>query len=59
MIIIYLQDENLLDILGMFYRYGFVDFEFVIFDYLKVILNILNVCLIYDIVNMYYFIFLC
>lgn len=59
MTIIYLQDENLLDILGMSHRYGFVDLESAISDYLKAILNISNVCLIYDIANMYHLTSLC
>lgn len=59
MSILYLQDENLLDILGMSHRYGFVDLESAISDYLKAILNISNVCLIYDIANMYHLTSLC
>lgn len=55
----YLQEENLLDILGMSHRYGFVDLETAISDYLKAILNISNVCLIYDIANMYHLLSLC
>lgn len=54
-----IKDENLLDILGMSHRYGFVDLESAISDYLKAILNISNVCLIYDIANMYHLTSLC
>ncbi|XP_061172910.1 BTB/POZ domain-containing protein 9-like [Saccostrea echinata] len=54
-----IKDENLLDILGMSHRYGFVDLETAISDYLKAILNISNVCLIYDIANMYHLTSLC
>ena len=47
------QEEHLLDILGMAHRYGFVELETAISEYLKAILNIKNVCLIYDLANMY------
>lgn len=43
----------MLDILGLSHRYGFVELESAISDYLKAILNIRNVCLIYDLANMY------
>lgn len=43
----------------MSHRYGFVDLETAISDYLKAILNITNVCLIYDIANMYHLTSLC
>lgn len=43
----------------MSHRYGFVDLESAISDYLKAILNISNVCLIYDIANMYHLTSLC
>ena len=39
--------------LGLAHQYGFVELEAAISDYLKAILNIRNVCLIYDIANMY------
>ena len=47
------KEEHLLDILGMAHRYGFVELETAISEYLKAILNIKNVCLIYDLANMY------
>lgn len=47
------QEEHLLDILGMSHRYGFVELETSISEYLKAILNIKNVCLIYDLANIY------
>ncbi|XP_052263784.1 BTB/POZ domain-containing protein 9-like [Dreissena polymorpha] len=47
------KEEHLLDILGMAHRYGFTDLEAAISDYLKAILNIRNVCLIYDLANIY------
>ena len=53
------QEENLLDILGMSHRYGFMELASSISDYLKAILNINNVCLIYDIANMYSLMSLC
>ena len=56
---IFLQEENLLDILGMSHRYGFMELASSISDYLKAILNISNVCLIYDIANMYSLFSLC
>ena len=42
-----------MDILGMAHRYGFMELESAISDYLKAILNIRNVCLIYDLANIY------
>lgn len=53
------QEEHLLDILGMSHRYGFVELENSISEYLKAILNIKNVCLIYDLANMYNLMSLC
>lgn len=54
-----IKEENLLDILGMSHRYGFMELASSISDYLKAILNINNVCLIYDIANMYSLMSLC
>jgi len=42
-----------LDILGLSHRYGFTELENSISDYLKAILNERNVCLIYDLANIY------
>lgn len=47
------QEEHLLDILGLSHRYGFTELETSISDYLKAILNDRNVCLIYDLANIY------
>ncbi|XP_052769658.1 BTB/POZ domain-containing protein 9-like [Mya arenaria] len=47
------KEEHLLDILGMAHRYGFTELESSISDYLKAILNIRNVCLIYDLAHIY------
>ena len=48
-----------MDVLGLAHQYGFVDLEASISDYLKAILNIKNVCLIYDIASMYSLMSLC
>lgn len=53
------QEENLLDILGLAHRFGFVELEGAISDYLKAILNSRNVCFIYDLANMYNLTSLC
>lgn len=37
----------------MAHRYGFTELESAISDHLKAILNIRNVCLIYDLANIY------
>ncbi|KAK3093519.1 hypothetical protein FSP39_016697 [Pinctada imbricata] len=54
-----IKEENLLDILGLAHRFGFEELETSISDYLKAILNNSNVCLIYDIANMYSLTSLC
>ena len=46
-------DEVILEILGLAHQYGFLDLETAISDYLKAILNIRNVCLIYDTASLY------
>lgn len=43
----------MLEVLGLAHRYGFVELESSISDYLKAVLNIRNVCLIFDIASMY------
>ncbi|CAE1248590.1 BTBD9 [Acanthosepion pharaonis] len=53
------KEENLLNILGLAHQYGFVELESAISDYLKATLNIRNVCLIYDLANMYNLTSLC
>ncbi|CAG5124300.1 unnamed protein product [Candidula unifasciata] len=54
-----IQEENLLDILSLSHRFGFVELESSISDYLKAILNIRNVCHIYDLANIYSLTSLC
>lgn len=54
-----IQEENLLDILSLSHRFGFVELELSISDYLKAILNIRNVCHIYDLANIYSLTSLC
>ncbi|XP_064623500.1 BTB/POZ domain-containing protein 9-like [Lineus longissimus] len=48
-----MKEEHLLDVLGLSHQYGFIELETAISDYLKDILNITNVCLIYDMANIY------
>lgn len=48
------REEEVLDILGLAHLYGFVELESSILDYLRVILNIRNVCSIYDAALMYH-----
>lgn len=49
-----LKEEMILDILGLAHQYGFVDLESAISDYLKAILNIRNVCMIYDMASLFH-----
>lgn len=53
MVLANLKEEIILDILGLTHQYGFVDLETAISDYLKAILNIRNVCIIYDMASLY------
>ncbi|CAD6227476.1 GSCOCG00001163001-RA-CDS [Cotesia congregata] len=46
-------EETILDILSLAHQYGFVDLEMAISDYLKEILDIKNVCLIFDAARLY------
>lgn len=48
-----LKDDLIVDILGLAHQYGFQDLETAISDYLKAILNIHNVCFIYDTASLY------
>jgi len=48
-----LKEELLLDILGLAHRYGFEALQTAISDHLEAVLNIHNVCLIYDIASVY------
>lgn len=43
-----------LDVLGLAHQYGFVELETAISDYLKAILNIRNVCMIYDMASLFH-----
>ncbi|BFZ07198.1 hypothetical protein BsWGS_10236 [Bradybaena similaris] len=54
-----IQEEILLDILSLSHRFGFVELESSISDYLKAILSIHNVCPIFDLANMYNLTSLC
>ncbi|XP_034941957.1 BTB/POZ domain-containing protein 9 [Chelonus insularis] len=47
------REETILDILGLANQYGFTDLEMAISDYLKEILNIKNICLIFDATRLY------
>ncbi|XP_057329517.1 BTB/POZ domain-containing protein 9 [Microplitis mediator] len=47
------REETILDILSLAHQYGFVDLEMAISDYLKEILDIKNVCLIFDATRLY------
>jgi len=48
-----IQEEVVLDILGLAQQYGFVDLEVSISDYLQEILQIRNVCIIFDAARLY------
>ncbi|KAK0158581.1 hypothetical protein PV328_009564 [Microctonus aethiopoides] len=48
------REETILEILGLAHQYGFIDLELAISDYLKEILNITNVCLIFDATHLYH-----
>ena len=47
------QEDVILDILGLAQQYGFVDLEVSISDYLQEILQIRNVCIIFDAARLY------
>lgn len=47
------KEEVILDILGLAQQYGFVDLEVSISDYLQEILQIRNVCIIFDAARLY------
>lgn len=47
------RDELILEILGLAHKYGFQDLESAISDYLKAVLSIKNVCLVYDMASLY------
>ncbi|GAB6031713.1 BTB/POZ domain-containing protein 9 [Chamberlinius hualienensis] len=48
-----LKEEVILDVLWLAHQYGFVDLETAISDYLKAILSSRNVCVIYDMANLF------
>lgn len=43
----------MLEVLGLAHKYGFVELQNAMSEYLKKKLNILNVCLIFDVASMY------
>ncbi|XP_012274808.1 BTB/POZ domain-containing protein 9 [Orussus abietinus] len=47
------RDEAVLDILGLAHQYGFLELEAAVSDYLREILSIKNVCLIFDAARLY------
>jgi len=47
------KEDLILDILGLAHLYGFLDLETSISDYLKAVLNVRTVCLIYDTASLY------
>lgn len=47
------QEEVILETLGLAHQYGFVDLEASISDYLRQVLQIRNVCMIYDASRLY------
>ncbi|GIZ01715.1 hypothetical protein CEXT_34661 [Caerostris extrusa] len=49
----YTMEEMVLEILGLAHQYNFVELETAISDYLKAILNIRNVCMIYDMASLF------
>ena len=48
-----ISNDFILTFLGLAHQYGFVDLETSISDYLRAILSVRNVCLIYDTASMY------
>lgn len=48
-----LKEDIILDILGLAHQYGFQDLEGAISDYLKAVLSIRTVCLIYDTASLF------
>ncbi|ELU08603.1 hypothetical protein CAPTEDRAFT_220698 [Capitella teleta] len=53
MLLTSLQEESLLDVLGLADRFGFVELKNSISQYLEAMLSIRNVCLIYDMASVY------
>ena len=47
------QEEVLLEVLGLAHKYGFLDLQTAMSEFLKKKLNIANVCLIFDMASMY------
>lgn len=47
------QEDVILDILGLAHQYGFVDLESSISEFLRQVLNINNVCAIFDAARLY------
>ena len=47
------RDELILEVLGLAHQYGFVDLETSISDYLRAVLSLKNVALVYDTASLY------
>uniref|UniRef100_F1KWU4 BTB/POZ domain-containing protein 9 n=1 Tax=Ascaris suum TaxID=6253 RepID=F1KWU4_ASCSU len=48
-----LKEELVLDILGLAHKYGFSELELSISEYLKAVLNVRNMCTVYDAAHLY------
>ena len=53
MIFNFLKEDSLIELLGLVHQYGFIDLQNAISDYLESILDIKNICSIYDIACLY------
>ena len=53
LILCVVQEDLLIDVLGLSHQYGFVELQSAISGFLKDNLKVLNVCLIYDIASLY------
>lgn len=47
------REDSILDLLGCAHKYGFVDLQHSVSDYLESILDVKNVCSIYDMASLY------
>uniref|UniRef100_T1IHV1 BTB/POZ domain-containing protein 9 n=1 Tax=Strigamia maritima TaxID=126957 RepID=T1IHV1_STRMM len=54
LVLVNLKEEVILEILGLTHQYGFEELQVAISDYLKAIVNVRNVCLIYDMASLYH-----
>ncbi|VDN40954.1 unnamed protein product [Gongylonema pulchrum] len=48
-----MKDELVLELLGLAHKYGFTDLEQSISEYLKAVLNVRNMCLVYGAAHLY------